>query len=112
MGVRLQRIADGAMPWSGLALGTLGFAVAHQLGADSSFENCVTGSPWSIVGGGVLGLLLIAAGALGSWSVAAAEGEGPARRLIAIVSVMATALFALFIVLTLAAAMIIPPCFA
>jgi hypothetical protein len=110
--VNTERARDRFMPWGGLARGTHGVAVAHQLGGDSTFQNCDLGSPWIVIVGTILGLALIATGAFASWRVFGAEGEGPARRLIATVSLMAAALFALAILLPFVAAMVIPPCWA
>jgi hypothetical protein len=110
--VNTERIRDRFMPWGGLALGTLGAGLAHQLGGDSTFQNCAVGSPWIVIVGTILGLALIAAGAFASWRVFGAAGEAPARRLIATVSLMAAALFALAITLPFIAALVIPPCWA
>jgi heme/copper-type cytochrome/quinol oxidase subunit 1 len=98
------------MPWAGLALGTLGYFVQHQLGADSTFQDCRVGSPWIVVLGTIVGLLIIAAGALGSWRVYASETETPARKLVAIVSLLACALYAIGTILPFIAAMVIPGC--
>jgi hypothetical protein len=100
------------MPWAGLALGTTGFFLAHQLGSDSTFQDCRVGSPWMVIVGTVVGLAIIAAGALGSWRVYAAQAEAPARRLVAVVSLLSCALFALGIILPFIAALVIPRCFA
>jgi hypothetical protein len=110
--VNTEHIRDRFMPWGGLALGTLGAGLAHQLGADSTFQNCDIGSPWVVIVGTIVGLALIAAGAFASWRVFGADGEPPARRLIATVSLMAAALFALAILLPFIAALVIPPCWA
>jgi hypothetical protein len=110
--VKTERIRDGFMPWGGLALGTLGFFVAHQLGSDATFQDCTAGSPWIVLLGTIAGLALIGLGALASWRVFDAKGEGPARRLIATVSLMAAALFAMAVVLPLIAALVIPRCWA
>ena len=40
-----ERIRDRFMPWAGIALGTLGGGLAHQIGADSTFQDCRVGSP-------------------------------------------------------------------
>jgi hypothetical protein len=100
------------MPWAGLALGTLGVALAHQIGSDSTFQDCTVGSQWVVILGTIIGLALIASGAVASWRVFAADGEAAARKLIATVSLMATVLFALFVLLSFVAALIIPPCWA
>jgi hypothetical protein len=110
--VKTERIRDVFMPWAGLALGTTGFFLAHQLGADSTFQDCRVGSPWMVIVGTIVGLALIGAGAFGSWGVYAAPGEGPARRLIAAVSLMASALFAMGVILGFIAAIVIPGCWA
>jgi phosphoglycerol transferase MdoB-like AlkP superfamily enzyme len=98
------------MPWAGLALGTFGAGLAHQLGADSTFQDCRLGSPLVVAVGTIVGLVLIALGAAGSWRIYGTEGEGPARRFIAAVSLMACALYAIAVVLPLIAAMVIPRC--
>jgi hypothetical protein len=110
--MRTASIRDVLMPWAGLALGTVGAGIAHQLGADSTFQDCRVGSPWMVVVAVIVGLLVIAAGAAGSWRVYRADGEPPARRTIALVSLMADGLFTLAVVLPLIASLIIPPCWA
>jgi hypothetical protein len=110
--MRSATIRDRFMPWAGLALGTTGYFLAHQLGSDSTFQDCRVGSPWMVIVGTILGLAIVALGALGSWRVYAASGEGPARRLVAVVSVLSCALYALGIVLPLIAALVIPQCWA
>jgi hypothetical protein len=108
--VNSERIRDRFMPWAGLALGTTGYFLAHQIGSDATFQDCRVGSPWVVILGTIIGLAVIAAGALGSWGIYAARGESPARRLIALVSLMATALFTIGVILPFIAALIIPPC--
>ena len=105
-----ERIRDRFMPWAGIALGTLGGGFAHQLGADSTFQDCRVGSPLIVVIGTIVGLALVALGALGSWRVYGGDGETPARRMLAVVSLMACAIFAVAIILPFLAAMIIPGC--
>lgn len=108
--MKTERIRDRFMPWAGLALGTLGAGFAHQLGADSTFQDCRVGSPLIVIIGAVVGLILIGVGALGSWQVYSADSEGPSRRMIAAVSLMACAIYAIAVILPLIAAMVIPRC--
>jgi hypothetical protein len=108
--VRGASIRDGFMPWAGLALGTAGYFIQHQLGSDSTFQDCRVGSPWIVILGTLVGLLIIAAGALGSWRVYASDAETPARKLVAIVSLLACALYAIGTILPFIAAMVIPGC--
>jgi len=110
--MRTERSRDTFMPWAGLALGTAGFFLAHQLGSDSTFQDCRVGSPWMVIVATIAGLAIVAVGALGSWRVYAARGEGPARRLVAAVSLLSCGLFALAIILPFIASLLIPPCWA
>jgi phage-related minor tail protein len=107
-----EKMRDGFMPWAGLALGTTGFFVQHQLGSDSVFQNCRTGSPWIAILAAVAALVIIGAGAFGSWRVFAAQGETPARRVVATVSLMACALYVIGTILSVLAVMLIPGCWA
>jgi hypothetical protein len=110
--VRTERVRDTFMPWAGLALGTTGFFLAHQLGSDATFQDCRVGSPWIVALGTLAGLAIVGAGVLGSWGVFAARAESPGRRLVAAVSLMACGLFAIAIVLPFIAAFVIPRCWA
>ena len=67
------------MPWAGLALGTTGYFLAHQIGSDSNFQDCRFGTPWGVILGTLIGLAVIGSGALGSWTVYGSESETPAR---------------------------------
>jgi hypothetical protein len=105
-----ERIRDRFMPWAGIALGTLGGGLAHQIGADSTFQDCRVGSPAMVFVATIVGIALVTLGALGSWRVYNGESETPARKMIATVSLMASAIFALAIVLPFIASWIIPRC--
>ena len=107
-----ERIRDGFMPWAGLALGTAGFFLAHQIGSDSTFQDCRVGSPWMVIVGALIGLAFTAGGAFGSWGVFGSRNEGPARKLVATVSLLACALYVIGILLGVIAALVIPPCWA
>ena len=105
-----ERIRDGFMPWAGLALGTFGYFVQHQLGSDATFQDCRVGSPLMVIISTLVGLAIIGAGALGSWRVFGSQSEPPARRFVAAVGLMACALFAIGTILPFIAAVIIPGC--
>ena len=105
-----ERARDRFMPWAGLALGTLGAGLAHQIGSDSTFQDCRVGSPRVVIIAVAVGLVLVALGALGSWRVYGADSETPARRMIALVSTMACAIYAMAIILPFIAALVIPRC--
>ncbi len=106
------RIRDRFMPGAGLALGTLGAGLAHQIGSEATFQDCEFSSPAIVIVGTVIGLVLVALGAFGSWRVYADDAETPARRMVAIVSLMACGLFAVAIVLPFIASLVIPRCWA
>jgi len=108
--VNTERFRDRFMPWSGIALSTLGGGLAHQIGSDATFQDCHFSSPGIIVVGTIIGLVLVGLGALGSWRVYNGESETPARQLIAVVSLMACGIFALAIALPFIASMVIPQC--
>src|SRR3954453_461146 len=103
---------DRFLPWGGIALGTIGFFLAHQIGSDATFQDCRVGSPWIVIVGTLVGLGVIGLGAFGSWGVYAAQSEAPARRLVATVGLMACVLFAIGVILPFIAAMVIPGCWA
>jgi len=108
--VTIRPAIDRFLPWSGLAVGTLGYFVAHQLGSDATFQDCAVGSPLVVIIATIVGLAIIGLGALGSWRIFAASGESPARKLVASLSLMASLLFAIALILPFVAALIIPRC--
>jgi hypothetical protein len=110
--VKTDRIRDGFMPWAGLALGTSGFFLAHQIGSDATFQDCRVGSPLIVILGTIVGLLVIGLGALGSWRIYGADNEGPARRFVSAVGLLACALFAIGVILPFIASLVIPRCWA
>jgi hypothetical protein len=110
--VSAKAFRDGFMPWAGLALGTTGYFVAHQLGADSTFQDCRAGSPLMVTIAMIVGLAIIGLGAFGSFGVFRSEDESPSRRLVAVVSLLISALFCVAIILPFIASMIIPRCWA
>ena len=99
------------MPWAGLVAAIVGAGVAHQFGSEGTFDSCTAISPVPLLVVSLLCLLLVAAGAVGSWRVFREELETPARKLVAIISLASSALFALAILLPMIASLIIPPCF-
>lgn len=105
-----RRLTGALIPWSGLIGGTFGAGLAHQVGSETTFQDCTVGSPLVVIVGMIAGLALIGAGALLSWRVYAAANESNARRTIAFVSLLACGLFALAVILPFIAALVIPRC--
>jgi hypothetical protein len=110
--VSAKSIRESFMPWAGLALGTAGYFIGHQLGSDSTFQDCRVGSPLMVTIAMLVALGMIGLGAFGSFGVFRTDSEGPSRRLIAAVSLLACALFAIAIILPFIASLIIPRCWA
>ncbi len=108
---RSSALADLFMPWAGLVTGVIAAGVAHQFGSEGVFDRCLSFSPVPLI---VVCLLMIAAtlvAGLISWRVFRSDSEAPARKVIAVVSVGAAALFVLAMILPIIAAVVIPPCF-
>ena len=112
MGVsgRWERFRDAFAPWSGLALGTLAGAFAHQVGSEGVFDEC-NSSPALVVTVAAIAAVVLAIGALQSWGVFRSDAEGHARKLVAIISVGTAVLVAYAIFLPLVASLVIPACF-
>ena len=110
--MKIAHVRDGFMPWAGLALGTTGFFLAHQIGSDATFQDCRIGSPLIVILGTIAGLLVIGLGAIGSWRIYSRHNEGPARRFVSVVGLLACALFAIGVILPFIASLVIPRCWA
>ena len=109
---RSDRLREGLLPWGGVIGSVLGFAIAHQVGSDSVFNDCASASPGAVLVAGIVGLALLAGGALASWSVHSRRGEAAPRKLIAVVSLMLCALVSFAILLPMIASLMIPQCHA
>ncbi len=103
---------DGFVPWAGLALGTFGYFLVHQVGSDSTFQDCRVGIPLIVIIAALVGLAIIWLGGFGSFRVFRSQDEAPSRRLVAVVSLLACSLLTVAILLSIAASLIIPRCWA
>jgi hypothetical protein len=104
-----RTIFEALTPWAGLVMGIAAAGFVHQFGSDGTFDHCETVAPVPVILVAVLGMAVTLGSGLISWrSVHSAEGS---RRVIAIISAGMALLFAFFIILTIAAALLIPPCF-
>jgi hypothetical protein len=90
-------------------VGILAAGIVHQFGSDSLFNNCRAIPPVTVFLVALAGLILCAISGLLSWR--SARSDLGTRRVVAIVSVGSSALFALAIALPVIAAMLIPQCF-
>ena len=98
-------------PWAGLVAGVAGAAVAHQFGADGTFDHCATISPVPLILVSSACMVAAALGALASAKVARGHDEGPTRRLVAFISIGMAALAVFAVILPMIASLILPPCF-
>ncbi len=108
---RSSEIADLAMPWAGLVIGLAALIIAHQFGSDGMFDHCLSVSPGPLLVISALAILATIGGAFLSWRVFNKDAEGQARKVIAAVSVGASALFLYAMILPMIASLVIPPCF-
>jgi hypothetical protein len=96
-------------PWAGLVAGMGAAGLQHQLVSDALHFDCHYGHYDLLVG--IAALLVIAVGALVSWSSLRAPLDSePTQRFVARMSLMAVALFALMVVWQTLAGMIVPTC--
>jgi uncharacterized membrane protein len=108
---RSSEISNLVMPWTGLMVGVIAFAIAHQFGSDGTFDHCRAISPIPLL---IVSLLAISAtlgGAFASWTVFRDGAEASERKVIAAISMGSSALFVLALALPIIAALVIPPCF-
>ncbi|MDB5451933.1 MAG: hypothetical protein JWO33_511 [Caulobacteraceae bacterium] len=99
--------------WAGLVAAPAAWASHHQLGSDLNFSDCQSGDGGVAIAIGVAALAVAVTGGWLSWSAWRTSG-GPADtpgRLVASLSLMASALFSMVIGIQMLAAVIVPACF-
>lgn len=108
MAVKRTSLA-GFKPWAGLVAGMAGAGLQHQGISDSMHFDCHYGNADVVVG--IAALVLIAIGALVSWS-ALRDHRDPAsaRRFVAHMSLMAAVFFAVMVGWQIMAGVILPAC--
>ena len=96
-------------PWAGLIAGMGAAGMQHQLVADALHFDCRYGGTDAVVG--IAALAMIALGAWISWRALRREPEPQAsRRFVARMSLMAAALFAVFVGWMTLAGWMLPAC--
>lgn len=106
----VKRISFGGFkPWAGLVAGMAGAGLQHQGISDAMHFDCHYGNADVLVG--FAALVLIAIGALVSWS-ALRDHRDPAsaRRFVAHMSLMAAVFFAVMVGWQIMAGVILPAC--
>ena len=104
-------LANQLMPWTGLMTGVVALAIAHQFGSDGVFDDCLAISPLPLLIVSLVAIAATIAGAFASWVVFRSKAETRVRKVIAVVSIGASALFIFAMILPIVAAVVIPPCF-
>jgi hypothetical protein len=100
----------GRMPWLGLALAALAWAAAHQVAADSIFDDCRRGSAGFILLVGLAALALDVAGGLFSLAVWRSAGGSKGRRFLGMLGMLLALLSGFAIALQSLSGLIIPSC--
>ena len=107
-----SRAARVLAPWGGSIGAALGWVVSDQTGSMLVFDRCAAGDPATMMAIGLVGLAIVAIGAVPSAMVVRREsGQRSARRFIAWVGLAMAALFAVAIALQIAAGLVIPCCY-
>jgi len=108
MAVKRPDLAE-LMPWAGLIAGMLAAGGQHQLVSNALHFDCSFAEHGLLVG--VLALVLIVVGAWLSWrALRAHPRQGSARRLVAQMSLMAAAFFALMVAWQTMGTLMLPGC--
>lgn len=98
-------------PWAGLVIGLAAAGIAHQFGADGTFDHCAAIAPGPLLIVGLAAIVAALLGALASAAVIRDKDAGRTRRLAAFVSIGMAGLGIFSLLLPMTAALILPPCF-
>ena len=97
-------------PWLGLVAAGVGWALSHQVGSDSVFDDCRSNGNGFVLVACLIGLLIIAAGGYFSLDVWRDRGESEGRRFVGLLGGLIALLAAFAVVLQALAATILPRC--
>jgi uncharacterized membrane protein len=109
----VSRTAARLRAWTSLAAGPAAWLAHHQFGSTLNFARCEQGDSGALTIAGLAALATIALGAALAWSVwrnHAAHRDGPTS-FIALLGLMAAALFGLTVAVQIGASLIVPACF-
>jgi hypothetical protein len=98
-------------PWAGLAIGMTAIAIAHQFGADGTFDHCGAIAPVPLMVVALVAVIAAFLAAVASAAVLRDPDSGRTRRLAAFVSIGMAAFGIFSLLLPMAASLILPPCF-
>jgi hypothetical protein len=96
-------------PIVGIVLVAAGWALSHQLGSNSVFDDCASSGGVVVVLASLLGLVAVAIGGL--YCLPGPDhGAGSGRRFLGILGALLALIAGFSIVLQIAAGLILPPC--
>ena len=95
-------------PLLGILLVAGGWAVSHQWGSDSVFDDCAATGGVGVVLISLLGLVAVGLGAL--YCSAASGSGGSGRRFLGVLGALLALVAAFAVMLQIAAGLILPPC--
>jgi len=101
---------DRLLPWSGLVLGGIAWAVSQQWGTDRTQDACLQAWPWQTILIQLVALIVVGVAAILSWR-ARREAASPSSGFIASLSLCSDLIFALAILFHILSTLIIPRCF-
>jgi hypothetical protein len=108
--MRVESHISRLRAWAGLVVAPVAWAAHHLIGGDLNFADCQAGNGLTLLLIGVAALAIVALGAVLSFGTSRAT-RPQTTRFIAALSLMASALFALTILVQIVAALTLPPCF-
>jgi hypothetical protein len=95
-------------PFIGIVLVAAGWALAHQLGSNSVFDDCASSGGVAVVFASLLGLLLVALGGL--YCLPGRDTAGSGRRFLGTLGALLALIAGFSVVLQIAAGLILPAC--
>jgi hypothetical protein len=96
-------------PFLGIVVVSAGWALSHQLGSNSVFDDCASSGGVVVVLASLLGLVAVAIGGLYCLP-ASQQAAGSGRRFLGILGALLALIAGFAIVLQIAAGLILPPC--
>jgi hypothetical protein len=98
------------VPWLGVFLAALGWAVAHQVASDAIFDDCRRGTPAFILLVCLVGLAIDIAGGLFGLAIWRGAGDSRGRSFLGLLGMLLAALTGFAIVLQAINGLIVPIC--
>jgi len=95
-------------PFIGIVLVAAGWALSHQWGSNSVFDDCAASGGLVVVLASLLGLVIVAAGGL--YCLPASRTGESGRRFLGILGALLALISTFAILLQIAAGLILPPC--